>query len=213
MADKLHHETIYRGEEAMRTLRDRRVVLCGAGAIGSNLAESLMRQGLERLRVIDMDRVEEHNLSTQIWIEEDIGALKVKALQNRLYDAMGVEIDGVSKKLEQRNARKLLADGDLVIDGFDNHASRALVKETCEAQGLACLHAGLAADYAEVLWNEGYRVPRDAGPDVCDYPLARNLVSLCVAVTAEVALRFLLDGNKESYSLTLGDLRINAEQQ
>lgn len=213
MPDKFHHETIYRGEAAMRTLASKRVVLCGAGAIGSNLAESLLRQGLGELRVIDMDRVEEHNLSTQIWIEEDIGALKVKALANRLYDAVGVEIDEVGKKLEQRNARKLLGGADLVIDGFDNHASRALVKQTCEAEGLPCLHAGLAADYAEVLWNEGYRVPQDAGPDICDYPLARNLVSLCVAVTAEVALRFLLDGSKESYSLTLGDLQINPEER
>lgn len=213
MPDKFHHEALYRGQEAHEQLASKLVVLCGAGAIGSNLADALARQGVTRLRVIDRDRVEEHNISTQVWVEEDIGALKTAALANRIYDAVGVEIDTHSKELDAKNVARMLADADLVIDGFDNHAARAVVSDHCQRAALPCLHAGLAADYAEVLWNEGYRVPSDgAGPDVCDYPLARNLVALCVAVAAEVTLRFLLDGKREAYSLTLGDLRINPEQ-
>jgi len=214
MAGKYHHEQIFRGEDALARLAARRVVLCGAGAIGSNLAETLARQGVTDLAVIDDDRVEEHNISTQVWCEEDVGAQKVDALANRIYDAVAAEIDGIAKRLEQRTVGKLLAGADLVVDGFDNHDSRQLVADWCGERDAPCLHVGLAADYAEVLWNAGYRVPGDAADgDVCDYPMARNLITLCVSVAAEVIVRFLIDGHREGYTITLGDLRVSPAEQ
>jgi len=215
MPGKTHHEELLRGTEAMQRLRRARIVLCGAGAIGSNLADVLARQGAERLVVIDRDRVEEHNISTQIFNEEDVGALKAEVVANRIYDATGAEIDAVTRELTADNIAKHLREAEVVIDGFDNHASRQLVADFCGERQLPCLHAGLAADYAEVIWNEVYRVPRDdaGGPDVCDYPMARNLIGLCVAVTAEVLVRFVVDGLRESYTITLGDLQVNREQR
>ena len=73
---------------------------------------------------------------------------------------------------------------------------------------MPCLHVGLFADYAEVIWDETYRVPRDVALDVCDYPLARNLVLLAVAVASEALIRFVLDGSKGGWSVTLRDLAI-----
>ena len=52
-AGKFHHEQIYRGADVLAKLSALRVVLCGAGAVGSNLADNLVRQGLGNLRVID----------------------------------------------------------------------------------------------------------------------------------------------------------------
>ena len=68
MAGKFHHENLYRGEGALAKLAALRVALCGAGAVGSNLADNLARQGVASLRVIDHDRVEEHNVSTQLCV-------------------------------------------------------------------------------------------------------------------------------------------------
>jgi molybdopterin/thiamine biosynthesis adenylyltransferase len=215
MPGKHHHEELFRGSEAMERLGKKRVVLCGAGAIGSNLADTLARQGVVDLLIIDRDRVEEHNISTQIFCEEDVGAKKAEVVANRIYDAVGAEVDTVDRELTASNVGKHLGEADLVIDGFDNHASRELVTSYCRDEQISCLHAGLAADYAEVLWNDSYRVPADApdGPDVCDYPMARNLIGLCVAVAAEVLVRFVVDGLRESYTITLADLRINREQR
>jgi hypothetical protein len=53
-----------------------------------------------------------------------------------------------------------------------------------------------------------YRVPADGGQDVCDYPLARNLVLLAVAVAAETLVRFVLDGELRSSSATLRDFAV-----
>lgn len=208
MAGKFHHEQLFRGADQVAKLAALRVALCGAGAVGSNLADNLARQGLAHLRVIDHDRVEEHNVSTQLYGESEVGTWKVEALRNRLFRAVGVEVDAVRKELNADNAKQLLRESDLVIDAFDNSKSRQLVQDHCRTAGAHCLHVGLHADYCEVIWDEHYRVPRDVAGDVCDYPLARNLVLLSVAVASEAVIRFVATGEKAGWSATLGDLAV-----
>ena len=209
MADKFHHEAIYRGAEQVAKLVHQRLTICGVGALGSHLADNLARQGFRQLRVIDRDRVEEHNVGTQIYGESDVGAWKVEVLRQRLFRATSVEIEAIRKELSDRSAHSLLQDGGLVIDTFDNSKSRRLVQEQCRALQLPCLHVGLYADYGEVIWDERYRVPQDVAGDVCDYPLARNLVLLVVAVASEVLVRFALAGVRHDFAVTLRDFAIS----
>jgi molybdopterin/thiamine biosynthesis adenylyltransferase len=208
MAGKFHHEQIYRGADSLAKLSAVRLTLCGAGALGSHLADNLARQGFGSFKVIDRDRVEEHNVSTQLYGESDIGAWKVEVLRNRLFRAAGVEIEALNKELTERTARGLLKGSGLVVDTFDNSASRRLLQQECRSVQLPCLHVGLFADYAEVVWDEVYRVPGDVAGDVCDYPLARNLVLLAVAVASETVVRFVLDGTRQNWSATLGDFAV-----
>lgn len=208
MMSVFHHEQLYRSDEVMRQLRDFAVTVCGAGALGANVTESLARQGFAKLRVIDRDRVEERNLSTQPYYRSDIGAFKAKILTNALYRAMGVTVDGRAEELTATNAAKLLNGSALVIDTFDNSVSRQAVKDFCASANLPCLHVGLAGDYAEVVWNEVYRVPSAANDDVCDYPLARNLVMLTVAVACEVIVAYAATGKRRSLTITLEDFAI-----
>ena len=209
MPGTFHHEQIYRGADALAKLAQARLTLCGAGALGSNLADNLARQGMTHLRAIDHDRVEEHNVSTQLYGLGDVGVWKVQALRNHVFRATGVEIDAQRKELTDANARQLLRDCDLVLDLFDNSTARSIVQRTCRELGIPCLHVGLNADYAEVVWDEIYRVPRDeAAGDACDYPLARNLVLLAVAVAAEVVVTFLTTGQRDSLTVTLRDLAV-----
>ena len=215
MAGKFHYEALYRGAELVAKLGSLRVAVCGAGALGSNLVDNLVRQGVAggaggMLRVIDKDRVEEHNVSTQVYGEGDVGAWKVEVLRNRIFKTGGVEIDGLRKEMNAQNAAQLLKGVDLVIDTFDNSASRAAVQQAVRAARAACLHVGLYADYGEAIWDEVYRVPSDVAGDVCDYPLARNLVLLAVVVASEAVIRFVREGRKENLSATLGDLAVRA---
>lgn len=205
----LYHEELHRGRAVLEALAEKHVTVCGAGAIGANVAESLARAGLRKLRLIDDDRVEERNLSTQPFHRADVGAPKARLVANALYRAVGAEVEAVTKRLEASNAKKLLRGTDLVIDGFDNSASRRAVAEPCAAAGTPCLHVALASSYAEVLWNEGYRIPSDTQDDVCDYPLARNLVTLATSVACEVVFAFLAAGEKRAFTMTLGDLAVS----
>jgi hypothetical protein len=213
MRESFHHEVLYRGDEALARLAQTRLVVCGAGAVGSNLVNNLVRQGFRSFRVIDDDRVESHNVGTQTYGGSDVGAFKVEVLQADVFRTVGVEIEAERKRLTEKNVDKLLGGADVVIDGFDNTASRRLVTESCRTSGTACLHVGMSADYAEILWNEGYRVPQEgaAGMDVCDYPLARNLTQFAVALASEALVRYVLTGRRQDTSFTLNDLRINIE--
>ena len=202
------HESLYRTPEVMDRVRDFAVTICGAGALGANITENLARQGFAHLKVIDRDRIEERNLSTQPYYVSDIGAFKSKILSNAIYRALGVAVEGRAEELTPSNASKLLTGSALVIDTFDNSTGRQAVKGFCEDASLPCLHVGLAGDYAEVIWNKSYRVPSAANDDVCDYPLARNLVMLAVSVACEVTLRFAAAGKQESFTVTLGDFAV-----
>src|SRR5579884_1556015 len=208
MANKFHHEQLYRGADGLARLAHQSLTMCGAGALGSHLADNLARQGFQKLRVIDRDRVEEHNVSTQLFGGADVGSWKVEVLRQRLFRATGIEIEAMRKDFTDRSARSLLQGAGLVLDTFDNSASRRLVQEQCRALQLPCLHVGLYADYGEVIWDEQYRVPNDVGGDVCDYPLARNLILLVVAVASDVVVRFVLSDVRQNWSVTLRDFAI-----
>jgi molybdopterin/thiamine biosynthesis adenylyltransferase len=213
MTDLTLHEAMYRGKAAIEKIGSVRLVLCGAGALGSLIADNLLRQGMRQLTVIDNDRVEARNAGTQLYRQEDTGALKVEALRAHCFRAAGIEIEPVAKRLDEHNALRLLRGADLVVDTFDNSASRRAVSETCTQHGFACLHLGMNGGYGEVRWNEGYRVPADvAEGDACEVPLARNLILLVVAAGSEAALRYLVDGRMDNYAITLQDLKIQLSE-
>jgi tRNA A37 threonylcarbamoyladenosine dehydratase len=205
----LIHEEKYRGDKLLKKIAECEVTFCGVGAIGSNLMDNTVRQGFKKITAIDFDRVDDHNRHTQLWGRRDVGQLKVAAIKTAMFNSMGVTITDISHKLEASNVNKYLKKGMLVIDGFDNPESRALVYEHCKKSQIPCLHIGLYKDVAEVTWNDVYRVPKAVtGLDVCEYPLARNIILLTITVATECIIRYLDTGVQESYFITLGDLKI-----
>jgi molybdopterin-synthase adenylyltransferase len=204
------HEQLYRTDAVMAKLKEFPVTICGAGDLGANLTENLARAGFGKLKVIDRDRIEERNLSTQPYYRSDIGAFKAKILANNLYRAIGTKIEAETKELTSANVVQLLKNSRLIVDVFDNSTSRQVVKDYADQTGTLCLHAGLSSDYAEVIWNHVYRVPSDINDDICDYPLARNLVMLTVAVASEAIATFIVTGEQRNFTITLKDLTIQA---
>ncbi len=185
------------------------ITICGAGALGGNLAENLARQGFRTLRLIDYDKVEERNLATQPYYKEDIGHLKIKVLAERLYRSSGAAVEVHRVKLDGSNATILLRDSGLVVDCFDNPPSRELVKSTCSLFKIPCLHMGMAEDYAEIVWSERYIIPKQTGRNPCDNPQARDTILIAVAVaTSGAIIPFFKGGERNSYSITMKDYRI-----
>lgn len=203
------HEEVYRGADLIKKIAAQHITLCGVGAVGSNLADNLVRQGFCNFSAIDMDRVDDHNRSTQIWTSRELGQKKVAALQSYLFNVMKVKVETFDKRLDLSNVRKLLSKDSIIIDGFDNPESRGIVTDHCRANNIECLHIGLAEDFAEVTWNDRYQVPKvSAGLDVCEYPLARNTVMMAVVVGTESLIKFLDTGIKSNYLISLRDLKI-----
>lgn len=208
----LKRESVFRGEAAIEKLAQVQITIAGAGTLGSNLAENLTRQGIENLRLIDMDRVEVENIGPQIYSMDDIGALKVDAAASRIYNNVEIEIDAINKELTDKNVTKLFKGSDLVVDAFDNQSSRQLVYDHCCNAEIPCLHVGMFEGYGEVVWNDVYVVPQDSDEDLCDYPMARNLAMLVTTVAAEEIINFVAADSPrlKSWSMTLNDLKIGA---
>ena len=206
----LHHEQIYRGKDILEKIKVFPLGVCGAGAIGSNLVENLVRQGFGDITAIDGDRIEERNINTQIWAYKDIGAFKAQILGYKAFEIAKIIITPISKIISQEKQFKRFFPNRtyLVIDAFDNSKSRRLVKDFCLKARIDCLHIGFSGGYGEIIWNEDYRVPDDKGIDDCDYPLARNLIMLIIAVASEVIIKFVTKSIKENYTITLGDFKV-----
>ena len=214
MTSRLNHEAAYRGQDPLCKLAKTRITVCGVGALGSNLVDSLTRMGGTSIRVIDKDKVEESNLCTQVYRTGDIGAFKTHALRNYVFGATGVELEVEARELDAKNVKKLLRGSELVVDCFDNSQARRIVTEHCRDQKIRLLHAGLSGDgYGAVQWDEfedfRYKIPEDQPDDPCDLPLSRTLTVL-VAIVAVEAVLVYAGGQLEhkGWTVTLGDLQI-----
>ncbi|WP_370900260.1 HesA/MoeB/ThiF family protein [Chryseobacterium gossypii] len=121
------------GLDGQRKIMDSRVLVIGAGGLGSPVIQYLTAAGIGTLGVADFDRVELHNLNRQvIHSEESIGVLKVKSAEHFVKKLNHqVEFMGFEDKIDDSNAGEILSRFDIVIDGSDNFKSRYLINDTC----------------------------------------------------------------------------------
>lgn len=131
------------------------VAICGCGALGSVLAERMVRAGVGRVRLIDRDWVEWDNLPRQtLFTESDAeqrlpkavaAAEKLKAINSQ------TKIDISVEDITYRSVHALLDDVDLILDGTDNFETRYLINDFSIAQGKPWVHAGCIGAQGQVL--------------------------------------------------------------
>ncbi|GHO96190.1 hypothetical protein KSF_062380 [Reticulibacter mediterranei] len=189
---------------------EKQITICGAGALGGNLTETLARMGFMRIKLIDKDRVEMRNLSTQPYSRAEVGAPKARALANTFYRAVQTKIEPVVVELTVANAQALLQKSDLVVDAFDNRAGRAAISETTRTQRIPCLHIGFSANglYGNGLWEPQYQVPQEVPGDPCDYPLTRPFALMMASLAARTIIDFFRSGQRTNFEFTWRDLTI-----
>ncbi len=133
------------GVAGQRRLAEARVVLVGAGGLGSPAALYLAAAGVGRLRLIDDDRVERSNLQRQILhADAHIGVLKVESAKLTL-QALNprVAIETHAERLVAENVEGLLRGADVVIDGADNFATRYLLNAACLRLGIPLIYGAV----------------------------------------------------------------------
>ena len=189
---------------------DQEITICGVGALGGNLAETLARMGFSRLKVVDRDRVEMRNLSTQPYCRGEVGAPKARILANTLYRVVQTRVDPVVADLTADNAIALLQGSALIVDAFDNRAARLAVSEAALRLAIPCLHIGFSGDglYGSGVWEPDYVVPQAAPGDPCDYPLTRPFALTIAALAARVVVEHFTIDTRTAFELTWEDLRI-----
>jgi molybdopterin-synthase adenylyltransferase len=121
------------GREGQARLMRSRVTLIGCGALGTVLADILVRAGTGFVRIVDRDFVEESNLQRQVLFDtQDVAdnLPKVEAARRKL-EAINphVEVESVVKDVDSLSILSLIEDADLVMDGTDNFETRYLIND------------------------------------------------------------------------------------
>ena len=125
------------GAEGQRRLKRTRVLVVGAGGLGSPIAMYLAAAGIGHLGIVDSDVVERSNLQRQILHgTDDIGRRKTASAEDRLREINpNVDVTRFDVRLTSANALRLIADHDIIVDGTDNFPTRYLVNDACVLLG------------------------------------------------------------------------------
>ena len=112
---------IEKSEKIKRKLRDSSIGIAGLGGLGSNAAISLARAGIGRLVLVDLDKVEENNLTRQYYFRDQIGKTKIEALKENIQRINPIiKIEIYNQKLVKETMEKLFKDVDVVIEALDS---------------------------------------------------------------------------------------------
>jgi len=151
------------GERGQQALRVAEVVVVGCGALGSALANTLVRAGVGSLRIIDRDFVELDNLQRQaLFDEHDVAANlpKAEAAARKLRRInSAVEVEPIVADLNPGNAEWLCRGADLILDGTDNIETRFLLKDVAVKHGLPWVYGACVASEGRVLPIVPHRTP------------------------------------------------------
>lgn len=125
------------GLAGQEKLKRARVLLVGAGGLGSPLALYLAAAGVGTLGVVDFDRIDESNLQRQvIFSTADVGVPKTEIAAKRIRALNpGVEVELHAGRITEDNVHELIVPYDLVADGSDNFTTRYLVNDACAELG------------------------------------------------------------------------------
>jgi len=121
------------GLEGQRKIMNAKVLVIGAGGLGSPIIQYLAAAGVGTLGVADFDEVELHNLNRQIIHNENsVGNSKVKSAEEFVNNLNHlVQFMSIDQKIDESNAKEVISQFDIIVDGSDNFKTRYLVNDVC----------------------------------------------------------------------------------
>ena len=161
------------GDEAMKEISSKRVIIFGVGGVGSWCAESLIRSGIRRLTIVDSDRVCITNINRQLMATtQTVGQVKVEALRERLLTINpSADIDARQEIFNEQTAASFdLESYDYIIDAIDSLKDKALLilmATAMKVKFFSSMGAALKLDPTRIRVAEFWKISGD--------PLARAL--------------------------------------
>lgn len=140
------------GEEGQRKLAQSKVLIVGVGGLGSPISLYLTGAGVGTIGLVDDDVVSITNLQRQVlYSEPELGMKKAKCAAKRLTALNGdVKVIPYSTRLTERNAKELISQYDIVIDGCDNFATRYLINDCCLESGKVYVYGAIGGFEGQV---------------------------------------------------------------
>jgi adenylyltransferase/sulfurtransferase len=143
------------GEAGQLKLLASHVTLCGCGALGTVLANALVRAGVGHLRLVDRDFIETNNLQRQVLFDEhdvaenlpkaEAAARKLTAINSSVY------VEPVVTDIDHTNILELVKDADLILDGTDNFEIRYLINDVAVKLGKPWIYGGCIGSHGQTM--------------------------------------------------------------
>src|SRR3989440_3533871 len=143
------------GEAGQRKLLASHVTLCGCGALGTVLANALVRGGVGHVRIVDRDFIEISNLQRQVLFDEhdvaenlpkaEAAARKLGAINSSVY------VEPVVTDIDRTNSVDLVRDADLILDGTDNFEVRYLINDAAVKLGKPWVYGGCIGSHGQTM--------------------------------------------------------------
>ena len=206
------------GEDGQRKLLGSRALLCGCGALGSVLANTLARAGVGHLRLVDRDFLETNNLQRQVLYDEaDVaaGLPKAVAAQAKLKKInSAIEIEAIVADVDHTNIASLVEGVDVILDGTDNFETRFLLNDASIRFGIPWVYGGCIGDDGQTmtiipdetpclhcLYLDGPPPPGTTA--TCDSAgILAPIINVIASLQANEAIK-ILSGNKQNASRDL----------
>jgi len=206
------------GLEGQRKVINSKVLIIGAGGLGSPVIQYLAAAGVGTIGVADFDEVELHNLNRQIiHNEHSVGVSKVKSAELFVKNLNHqVHFIGIEDKINHENAEEIMSQFDLIIDGSDNFKTRYLVNDTCVKLKKPLVYGSILGFSGQVaIFNyKGSKNLRDIFPEPpsdenlpdCDsLGVLGALPGIVGSMMANLALKIMTDLPLQLNQLTLID--------
>jgi adenylyltransferase/sulfurtransferase len=136
-------------KKGQKKLADSSIAIIGCGALGTTIANNLVRAGIGYIRVVDRDIVELNNLQRQnIFNEDDIGSSKAWVIAEKLRKINSeIRIESIVDDVNYENIKKIIKNIDVVLDGTDNMLVRFLINDACVKHNIPWIYGGAIETY------------------------------------------------------------------
>lgn len=212
------------GSVGQERLSSARAVVCGCGALGSVLADTLVRAGVGFVRLIDRDRVELSNLPRQTLYNEQDAAQsrpKAEAATEKLAQInSSVELEPIVTEINAENVEQLCGGVDVIVDGTDNFPTRRLMNRASVKLGIPWVFGGCVGASGQVLAILPGKTPClecllagypdfniAATPTTAEFGVIGPIVRVVAAIEATEAIKILVGATDAvSRQMTVVDL-------
>ncbi|OHT45984.1 MULTISPECIES: HesA/MoeB/ThiF family protein [Flavobacterium] len=160
------------GDEGQEKLKKARVLVIGAGGLGCPILQYIATAGVGYIGIMDFDTIEIHNLHRQIlYTEKELGKLKAVVAKEVVSELNPlIKVEAIVEKLTPENARQVITQYDIVVDGSDNFTTRYLVNDTCVALQKTLVYGSILKFEGQiaVFNHKGSKNLRDLFPEMPD---------------------------------------------
>ncbi|MFC1862029.1 ThiF family adenylyltransferase, partial [Chloroflexota bacterium] len=201
------------GKDGQRKLSQSYAVIFGCGALGTIIATSLVRAGVGKVRIIDRDFIEYHNLQRQVFFDEDDiknQVPKAMAAEQHLKKVnSSIDIEGVVADVNYTNIESLVRDADIILDGLDNFEARLLINDVSLKHKIPWVYGGAISSLGMTMTI----IPHETPCFRCFSPVSvgRGLIQTCDTAGVISPIPFIIGSlqTAEAMKILVGSGDIN----